>query len=108
MVVFQAMKVDTHKLKAQATEIDATIWVGKSGITDSVIRELKDQLKSKKFVKVKILKNAVKGVPRNKIARELEEHSGAKLLETRGGVAVYLSPYRKRIRDNPIIPRWRK
>ena len=91
------MKVDIHKLKAQATEIDATIWVGKNGLTDSVVKELKDQLRSKRLVKVKILKNAVEGIPRNKVARELEEHSGAKLLEARGGVAVYLSPYRKRI-----------
>ena len=91
------MKMDIQKLKAQATEIDATIWVGKNGLTDSVVRELKDQLKSKRLVKVKILKNAVEEIPRNRIARELEEHSGAKLLDIRGGVAVYLSPYRKRV-----------
>ena len=91
------MKAGIHKLKAKSTEIDATIWIGKNGLTDSVVRELKDQLKSKRFVKVKILKNAVEGIPRNRIARELQEHSGAKLLEVKGGVAVYLSPYRKRI-----------
>jgi len=91
------MKAGINKLKAKSTEIDATIWIGKNGLTDSVVRELKDQLKSKRFVKVKILKNAVEGIPRNRIARELEEHSGAKLLEVKGGVAVYLSPYRKRI-----------
>ncbi|HXY88824.1 MAG TPA: YhbY family RNA-binding protein [Candidatus Acidoferrales bacterium] len=91
------MKMDIQKLKAQATEIDATIWVGKNGLTDSVVRELKDQLKSKRLVKVKILKNAVEEISRNRIARELEEHSGAKLLDIRGGVAVYLSPYRKRV-----------
>ena len=89
--------MDIQKLKAQATEIDATIWVGKNGLTDSVVRELKDQLKSKRLVKVKILKNALEEIPRNRIARELEEHSGAKLLDIRGGVAVYLSPYRKRV-----------
>jgi len=91
------MKAGINKLKAKSTEIDATIWIGKNGLTDSVVRELKDQLKSKRFVKVKILKIAVEGIPRNRIARELEEHSGAKLLEVKGGVAVYLSPYRKRI-----------
>jgi len=91
------MKMDIQKLKAQATEIDATIWVGKNGLTDSVVRELKDQLKSKRLVKVKILKNALEEIPRNRIARELEEHSGAKLLDIRGGVAVYLSPYRKKV-----------
>jgi len=89
--------MDIQKLKAQATEIDATIWVGKNGLTDSVVRELKDQLKSKRLVKVKILKNALEEIPRNRIARELEEHSGAKLLDIRGGVAVYLSPYRKKV-----------
>ncbi len=90
------MKVDIQKLRAQATETEITLWVGKNGITDSIIEELKDQLRSKRLVKVKILKNALERVPRNRIARDLEEKSGATLVETRGGVAVYLSLYRKR------------
>jgi RNA-binding protein len=90
------MKADIQKLKAQAAEIEITVWVGKNGVTDSIIEELEDQLISKRLVKVKILKNALGQVPRNRIARELEEKSGATLVETRGGVAVYLSPYRKR------------
>ncbi len=90
------MKADIQKLKAQAAEIEITVWVGKNGVTDSIIEELEDQLISKRLVKVKILKNALGQAPRNRIARELEEKSGATLVETRGGVAVYLSPYRKR------------
>ncbi len=90
------MKADIHKLKAQAAEIEITVWVGKNGVTDSIIQELEDQLISKRLVKVKILKNALGQAPRNRIARELEEKAGATLVETRGGVAVYLSPYRKR------------
>jgi RNA-binding protein len=90
------MKADIQKLKAQAAEIEITVWVGKNGVTDSIIKELEDQLISKRLVKVKILKNALGQAPRNRIARELEEKSGATLVETRGGVAVYLSPYRKR------------
>ncbi len=90
------MKADIQKLKAQAAEIEITLWVGKNGVTDSIIAELEDQLISKRLVKVKILKNALAQAPRNRIAKELEEKSGATLVEARGGVAVYLSPYRKR------------
>jgi RNA-binding protein len=90
------MKADIQKLKAQAADIEITVWVGKNGVTDSIVEELGDQLITKRLVKVKILKNALGQAPRNRIARELAEKSGAALVETRGGVAVYLSPYRKR------------
>jgi RNA-binding protein len=90
------MKADIQKLKAQAAEIEITVWVGKNGITDSIIEELEDQLRSKRLVKVKILKNALGQTPRNGIVRELEEKSGATLVEIRGGVAVFLSPFRRR------------
>lgn len=90
------MEADIQKLKAQAADLKITVWVGKNGVTDSIIEELENQLISKKLVKVKILKNAPGQAPRNRLVRELEEKSGATLVETRGGVAVYLSPYRKK------------
>ncbi len=50
--------MNKQKYKAEATGIETTLNIGKSGI-ESVVEELKKQLKLKKIVKVKILKTAL-------------------------------------------------
>ncbi|MDD1720733.1 MAG: YhbY family RNA-binding protein [Euryarchaeota archaeon] len=85
------------KNKAAAIKLTPRIWIGKNGINDSVVRELKQQLKINKFVKVRILRSALLSpMNRHDIAEQLERQSGAPLIELKGYTAVYRSPYRKR------------
>ncbi|MEM3567177.1 MAG: YhbY family RNA-binding protein [Thermoplasmata archaeon] len=55
--------------------IEATVRVGKNGITESVINEIRSQLKKRKVVKIKF-------------AEMLEEKTGAKVLDVRGGTVI--------------------
>ena len=41
-------------LKSLATELDTTVYIGKSGLTDTVIKEMDDYLSAHEMVKVKI------------------------------------------------------
>jgi RNA-binding protein len=84
----------TQKLKKQSAELIPTLWVGKNGVNDAIVRELQDQLKLRKMIKVRILKAALSGSNRDNIARELGRVSGARLIELKGATAVYHSPYR--------------
>ena len=87
-------KSDTQKLKALSAELIPTLWIGKNGANDSIVLELRRQLKSRKMIKVKILKAALLESKRKEIAHELERSSGARLVDLKGATAVYLSPYR--------------
>ncbi len=62
--------------------------IGKSGITDPLILELRNQLKRNRLVKVKILKTAVDEMDRNDIAKELSMRTGSMLVEVKGNSAV--------------------
>lgn len=103
-------KNKTEKNTAASIKLAPSIWIGKNGINDAVIRELKQQLKINKFVKVRILRNALSSsMSRRDIAERLERLSGAPLIELKGYTAVYRSPFRKRrevasrpIRENDI------
>ena len=46
-------------LRGQATTIDATLMVGKGGVTDAVIAEAENQLISRELVKGKVLEGAL-------------------------------------------------
>jgi RNA-binding protein len=59
------------------------IQVGKSGVTESLIAEIKAQLKRKKILKVRILKSA-RTVDRRVIAGEIAKRANANLSIVRG------------------------
>ena len=68
------------ELRSQATTLDTTLMVGKSGITDALIAETENQLDSRELVKGKVLEGAMM-TPRE-VCDELCEATGAE------GVAV--------------------
>ncbi len=63
-----------------------TINIGKAGINDNVIEEIKRQLKAKEMVKLKFAKN-ISSEKENYIT-QIVEKSNSKLIDLRGNVAV--------------------
>ena len=68
------------ELRGQATTLDTTLMVGKSGITDALIAETENQLDTRELVKGKVLEGAMM-TPRE-VCDEICEATGAE------GVAV--------------------
>ncbi len=73
----------------KAASLKPVIQIGKEGITDGVIEELKRQLKEKKLVKIKFLRSALEEKDREQLAEELQDKTGAELIEIRGNTAVF-------------------
>ncbi|MDH4123412.1 MAG: YhbY family RNA-binding protein [Thermoplasmata archaeon] len=63
-------------------KIPVTVAVGKKGVTDQIIEEIKNQLVSHRIVKIKL--HGETKLARFEIAKELAEKSNAKLVEVRG------------------------
>lgn len=68
-------------------DIKATMQIGKGGITDGVKREIKEQLKKRRIIKIKFLQNADRENFKEKIEK-LAEDVNAEILEIRGFTAV--------------------
>lgn len=75
-------------LKQRAHLIKPTIWLGKNGLSGQQVNETKKQLKSKKLVKVKFLKSALKKKDKKALTEELIKLTDAKLIYRAGFVAV--------------------
>jgi RNA-binding protein len=71
---------ERSELRAQATNLDTTLMVGKGGVTEAVIAEADNQLTARELVKGKVLEGAMM-TPRE-VCDELCEATGAE------GVAV--------------------
>jgi RNA-binding protein len=63
-------------------DLRPTIWIGKQGLTDAIIDEIRVQLKQRLIVKVKWLRNA------DLDPAEMAERAGAELRGVRGRTAV--------------------
>lgn len=74
------------QLKGAAQRIEATVHVGKDGVTDEVVAEVVKQLKRKRLVKVRLLPSVEQD--RREVAERLASGASAVLVEVRGRTAV--------------------
>ena len=86
---------DLAALRATGQSLEAAFQIGKSGVTDGVVKELQAHLSREPLVKVKILKGAREGADADAVARDLAERAGAVLVETRGHTALFYRPPRR-------------
>ena len=76
------------ELKSKAMLLAPVIVIGKSGLTDSVIKEVKIQLQKKKLIKVKFLRGIVKEKGKKELAQELASRTDSKIITQVGFVVV--------------------
>jgi len=75
------------ELRGKAQMLKPTVYVGREGVTASVVHELSNQVKKSKLVKVKILPAVESDL--QEIADELARASSSELIEIRGRTAVF-------------------
>ncbi len=83
-----------RRLRNLIQQLPADVRIGKNGISEGLINEVKRRLKTQGYVKVKILKNApeIEFMNRKDIARIVAEKSSGKLIDIRGRTFVLISP----------------
>ncbi len=80
--------MNKQNYRAEAAGLEVTLQVGKSGI-EKVVEELKNQLKTRKMVKVKLLKTAFLDGDKKELAEKLARLTDSELIEVRGNTAVF-------------------
>jgi RNA-binding protein len=74
------------EIKRIGADLKPTIHVGKDGVTDSLIEEVKLQVKTRKVVKIRLL--PASGDEKDVIAKDISERSGAVLVDVRGSIVL--------------------
>lgn len=74
------------EIKRIGADLKPTIHVGKDGVTDSLIEEVKLQVKTRKVVKIRML--PASGDEKDVIGKEISERSGAILVDVRGSIIL--------------------
>ena len=77
-----------YKLRTEATKIKPILNIGKNGITDSVMEEIKKQVKANRLIKIKMLKTSAEGEDIKSSAEKLAEATKTTLIDVRGSTVV--------------------
>ncbi len=76
-------------LSAKDPDLKSTVRLGRNGLTDSIIEEIKTQLSARTLVKIRLNRGfAIDSEQREKIFSHLEESTMSTLVFSRGNVAV--------------------
>ena len=73
-------------LRAEAHHLDPIFQVGKGGVNDAMIKQLRDVLEARELIKVRILDNCEED--KNDVAQELSVATGAELVQLIGLTVV--------------------
>ena len=76
------------KLRGIGTTLNAKFNIGKNGITDNVVSNIKNELKKESLVKIRILKNYIEDKDKKAIAQELVDKTNSRLVQFIGFTVV--------------------
>jgi len=76
------------RIKQRMTEEKPTLWIGKNGVTEEVVDEVKKQLKSNEVVKIRILKKAFTQQSMKEVTNKLLDHTESELIDARGHTII--------------------
>ena len=75
-----------RKLRKESQQLRPSLQIGKAGVTDSVAAEITSQLKRKRLIKVKILKNVLERQEHSALTSALLERVPCTLVRDVGNV----------------------
>ena len=86
------------QLRALANPLEVILQVGKSGVIDTLIKQVDDALTARELIKIKVLENAP--VNAREVAQELAEKTGADVVQV---IGMKVSLYRRNNKDPKIV-----
>lgn len=85
-------------LKSLASNISAIFQIGKSGISENLIKQLNDALEARELIKITVLETAPDAV--KDLGNQLSEKTNSTLVQTIGSKIVL---FRQKKKDSKII-----
>ena len=83
-----SLKSQKKKLSEKAKIIEPILRIGKSGLTESVIEEIKKQLQKKRLIKIKILKSALEDKDKKELAIKLAPKAHKYAIEAKSKIEL--------------------
>ncbi|MEM2320933.1 MAG: YhbY family RNA-binding protein [Candidatus Bathyarchaeia archaeon] len=84
--------------KKESGHIEATVRIGKRGITEAQVKEISKQLDAKRKVKVKVLRSALMESSIEEIAQKVSSETGSKIIQVIGHTFTLYKPKKRKVK----------
>lgn len=84
-----------RRIKRRLSGEKPTIWIGKSKVSQELLKEISKQLEKREMVKIKILKSALVEDEAKQVALRIAEQTEASLVEVRGHTFMLYKRHKK-------------
>jgi RNA-binding protein len=71
-------------LQSRSRKTDATIWIGKDGLSEDLLKHVMNQLKTRELVKIKVQKSALTETEIAQVAQKAAASTGSTLVDVMG------------------------
>jgi RNA-binding protein len=79
-----SQKKKMKELKRRSAEKETTVWIGKEGVTDAVLGQIRRQLDANEMVKVKVHRTSTEKTEVSEIAKRIAEGTTSEVVDVRG------------------------
>jgi len=77
-------KKKMRRRQSRSRKTDATIWIGKEGTSQELLKHVTNQLKAREMLKVKVQKSALAETEMATLAKKVASSTGSTLVEMMG------------------------
>ena len=74
------MDEKTKQLRKESKILSPGIIIGKNGLSDNVVKNIKTELSKNKIVKIRILKSYIDSAGKDRAFKEIEENTDARVV----------------------------
>ena len=82
------MDKKTKALKSESKNLSPTIIIGKNGLTDQVVANIREEITKTHLIKIKILPTYIEDKDKKQVALDMAERCNAKLIDLVGFTVV--------------------
>jgi len=94
-----------RRLQSRSRKMDPTIWIGKEGASEPLMKQVGNQLKTRELVKVKIQKSALSETATTDLAKKVVASTGSTLVEVMGHTfTVYKRRELQKVAKTDAVP----
>ena len=79
-----------NKLLGKIHALEPIVKIGKNGLTENVINDIKTHLKNRNLIKVKLLRTFIQGKDKKEIAKDIANKTNSKVIQQVGFVVVLI------------------
>ena len=77
-------KKKIKELKRRSAESEPTVWIGKNGVTNALLKQISGQLEANEMVKVKVHRTSLKDEEIVELADKIADETASKVVDVRG------------------------